>query len=106
VKFSCGSLPSLATCSFAPASVTPSGGTPITSTLTITTAAATAMLDPDRPFGPKSPWIPAGGLALAGVIGSRLCSNENRAMEPSLAPAQLGIVVGFPIAFHHGMWRR
>lgn len=69
VKFSCGTLPSLATCSFAPASVTPSGGTPISSTLTVTTAAATAMLNPDRPFGPRSPWIPAGALALAGVMG-------------------------------------
>jgi hypothetical protein len=73
VKFSCGTLPSLATCSFSPASVTPSGGSPVSSTLTVTTVAATAMLGPVRPFGPSrpqpSPWIPAGGLALAGVLG-------------------------------------
>ncbi len=69
VKFSCGTLPSMAACSFSPASITPSGGTAATSTLTVTTAAASALLSPERPFGPSVPWIPAGGLALAGVIG-------------------------------------
>jgi Bacterial Ig-like domain (group 3) len=66
VKFSCGTLPSLAVCSFSPASVTPSGGSPISSTLTVATAAATARLNPALPFGP---WAPAGGLAIAGVMG-------------------------------------
>jgi Bacterial Ig-like domain (group 3) len=73
VKFSCGSLPSLATCSFSPASVTSSGSSPVSSTLTVTTAATTSMVSPVRPFGPSrppsSPWVPAGGLALAGVAG-------------------------------------
>ncbi len=69
VKFSCGTLPSQAACSFTPASVTPSGGSPVSSTLTVTTAAAMARLNPDRPFGPSIPWLPADGLALAGVMG-------------------------------------
>jgi len=69
VKFSCGTLPSMAACSFSPASITPSGGTPVSSTLTLTTSGATAMLNPGRPFGPSKPWMPAGGLALAGLIG-------------------------------------
>jgi Bacterial Ig-like domain (group 3)/FG-GAP-like repeat len=69
VKFSCGTLPSLATCSFSPATVTLSGGTAVTSTLTVATAAASAMLQPERPFGPSMPWIPAGGMAIAGVMG-------------------------------------
>ena len=69
VKFSCGTLPSMATCSFSPASVTPSGGTAVSSTPTVATAAASAMLHPERPFGPPGPWIPAGGLAIAGVMG-------------------------------------
>lgn len=42
VSFSCNGLPSEATCSFDPPSVTPSTGSPISSTLTITTGAASA----------------------------------------------------------------
>ena len=70
VTFSCGSLPPEAACSFAPASATPTGGSPATSTLTITTAAATAALVPNPHSVPSlPPWIPAGVLAVAGVIG-------------------------------------
>jgi hypothetical protein len=70
VKFACGPLPAEAACSFSPASVAPSGGSPVSSTLTVTTAAAMAMLNPDRRSGPSlPPWIPAGGLAIAGVMG-------------------------------------
>jgi Bacterial Ig-like domain (group 3)/FG-GAP-like repeat len=78
VKFACGALPNLATCSFSPASITPSGGTAVTSTLTVATAAASAMLHPERPFGPSSPWIPAGGLALAGIVGLAFTPNRVR----------------------------
>ena len=42
VSFSCGTLPSLATCAFAPSSVTPSNGTAATTKLTITTTASSA----------------------------------------------------------------
>jgi Bacterial Ig-like domain (group 3)/FG-GAP-like repeat len=70
VKFSCGPLPAQAACSFSPASVVPSGGSPASSTLTVTTVAATAALDPNRHSTPSlPPWIPAGGLALAGAMG-------------------------------------
>jgi hypothetical protein len=70
VKLSCGSLPPQAACSFSPASATPAGGTPASSTLTITTVAAVAALNPDqRSAPPLPPWIPAGGLAVAGAIG-------------------------------------
>jgi len=44
VSFACSGLPSGATCSFAPPSVTPSGGNPVSSTLTISTTAASAAL--------------------------------------------------------------
>ena len=66
VSFSCGTLPGQAACSFSPASVTPSGGSPASTTMTITTATSSAMLNPERR---SSPWFPTGGLALAGVIG-------------------------------------
>jgi uncharacterized repeat protein (TIGR03803 family) len=42
VSFTCSGLPSEATCSYFPSSVTPSGGTPVSSTLTISTTATSA----------------------------------------------------------------
>ena len=79
VNFSCGTLPSLAACGFSPASVTPSGGGPASSTLTLTTAASTAMLNPDRRSSPSlPPWLPAGGLAMAGAIGLALTPKKIR----------------------------
>jgi hypothetical protein len=44
VSFACSGLPSEATCSFDPPSVTPSGGNPVSSTVTISTTAASAAL--------------------------------------------------------------
>jgi uncharacterized repeat protein (TIGR03803 family) len=44
VGFACSGLPAGAACSFAPSSVTPSGGDPVTSTLTVTTTATNAAL--------------------------------------------------------------
>ena len=70
VKFSCGALPAQAACSFSPSSATPSGGSPVSSTLAVTTAAPTAALNLDQPSAPSlPPWIPAGGLAIAGAMG-------------------------------------
>ena len=70
VKFSCGTLPAQAACSFSPASAAPSGVSLASSTLTVTTAAATAALQPSQHSTPSlPPWIPAGGLAVAGAMG-------------------------------------
>jgi hypothetical protein len=97
VKFSCGTLPSLATCSFSPASITPSGSSPVSSTLTVTTAAATAMLSPVRPFGPSrppsSPWIPTGGLALAGVLGLAFVPARMRRWNRELRVLSWGLLL-------------
>jgi len=93
VKFSCGTLPSMAACSFSPASITPSGGIPVSSTLTLTTAAATAILNPDRPFGPSKPWIPAGGLALVGVIGLAFAPIRIRRWNDRLRLLSWGLVL-------------
>jgi len=49
VSFTCSGLPAGAMCSFAPSSVTPSGGNPASSTLTVSTTAASAALR-----GPRS----------------------------------------------------
>ena len=50
ISFSCSGLPAVAACAFSPASVTP-GSNPATITLTITTAAQSALLSP-APGGP------------------------------------------------------
>ena len=79
VGFSCGPLPAQAAYSFAPASATPSSGSPASSKLTITTGAATAVLQPNRGTKPPlPPWIPAGGLALAGAIGIAFAPGKSR----------------------------
>jgi hypothetical protein len=98
VQLSCGTLPSLATCSFSPASVTPSGGTAVTSTLTVATAAASAMLHPERPFGPSRPpsdysWIPAGGLAIAGVMGLAFSPGKMRRWNRQLRLLSWGFLL-------------
>ena len=94
VKFSCGTLPSQAVCSFSPASVTPSGGSPVSSTLTVTTAASTARLTPDRPFGPSIPWLPADGLAFAGVMGLVFAPGKMRRWSRQLRLLSFALLLG------------
>lgn len=63
VTFSCSGLPAGASCSFSPASVTP-GTTPVQTTLTIATSAASASTSPRQRHRP--PWPETGGaMALA-----------------------------------------
>jgi hypothetical protein len=73
ITFTCGELPTGATCSFSPASVVATGNMPLATTLTITTTAAgTASLT--RPALPGSqPGSPAllaslGGMGLFGIL--------------------------------------
>jgi hypothetical protein len=57
VNFACGTLPTLVTCTFAPASLTVTSSTPLTTTLTIgTTGTATASLG-NRPAGTVLPTL-------------------------------------------------
>ena len=68
VSLSCGTLPSLANCSFSSPSVTPSNGQAAQVQLTVATAAPTAKLlrIPQAP----APWVPTGVLmSFAGVAG-------------------------------------
>ncbi len=55
VSFSCTGLPSGASCSFNPSSVTPSSGNPATSTLTISTTAASAAVRMPAASSPVRP---------------------------------------------------
>jgi uncharacterized repeat protein (TIGR03803 family) len=61
--FGCSGLPTGATCSFAPATVTPAAGAPATTTLTVSAAATTAMLRQDA--RPAFPGRLPGGATLA-----------------------------------------
>jgi subtilase family serine protease len=65
VTFSCPSgLPSEATCTFNPTSVTPNGTTAITTTLTVQTTAASALLD--HRFGPNNLFF---AMLIPGLLG-------------------------------------
>jgi hypothetical protein len=57
VNFSCGTLPSLVTCSFAPTSLTVASATPRTTTLTIGTTGTTTALLHNGPSGTVLPGI-------------------------------------------------
>jgi N-acetylneuraminic acid mutarotase len=63
VTFACSGLPSGATCSFSPSSVTPTGSAAITTELTIAASASASAARPAR-----NPFLPAAGLALAGCL--------------------------------------
>jgi beta-lactam-binding protein with PASTA domain len=64
VNFACGTLPTLVTCTFAPASLTVTSSTPLTTTLTIgTTGTATASLG-NRPAGTVLPTLLAALILL------------------------------------------
>lgn len=77
VKFSCGSLPNEASCSFSPASVTPKNGAAASTKLAIATTAPTSAAKSD-PRGPFAPWVPTGALALAGILGLAFTPRKTR----------------------------
>jgi hypothetical protein len=79
VNFSCGTLPSQATCAFSQSSVAITGTSAASTTLTIATTAATTSSNtaPASPFGP---W-PARALAFAGILGLGLAPRRMRRMH-------------------------
>ena len=101
VTFSCGVLPSEASCLFASPSVTPSNGQPAQVKLTISTAASTVQLRQSMAGSPPSgPWIPAGAImSLAGLVGFMRQSGGRRRYQRWLrAMAQLTIACGVGLA--------
>ena len=77
VSFTCSGLPASSTCTFAPSTVTPSGATAATTTLTVTTNVSTAMLNRPVPID-RQRWTADSGtllalllLGLGGVVRSR-----------------------------------
>lgn len=82
VKFSCGTLPSEASCAFSPSSVTPSNGAAASTTLTISTTAAVSSLA--HPENRRRPWLPTGTVALAVLLGLGIRPRGVRRFRQSL----------------------
>jgi hypothetical protein len=87
VALSCSGLPTGATCSFAPASVGVTGSA-ATSTLTIATAAATALNSSHQPFNPLVP----GAVSLAGLFGLPMVLRRRRTATRWLRRALLALL--------------
>lgn len=68
VSFACSGLPKYASCSFSPSTITPSGSSAATTTLTIKTDVSTAALE--RPVLPAHGESPGGTTALAFLGGA------------------------------------
>ncbi len=62
VTLVCSGLPAMTTCSAAPATVTPTGSTPVNSTLTIITTQRTSLLPRSLPRPPGPGWMARPGL--------------------------------------------
>jgi len=77
VQLTCSGLPSLATCSFSPTSVTP-GSSSSPSTLTIKTTAASAALTPLRPAKNQLVYAAWMGLQGLGFFGMMLVGSKPR----------------------------
>jgi hypothetical protein len=86
VALACSGLPTGATCSFSSASVAVNGG-PATSTLTIATAAATAMNSTQMPFNPLAP-----GSVLVAGIGLPVVLRRRRGTARALRCALLALL--------------
>lgn len=83
VSFSCSGLPSGATCSFNPATVTPSGGAAASTTLTVNTSATTATLRRN-----SSPLLPSAALA---AVLCCLSWKKRRSLQMLLLLAVCGV---------------
>jgi subtilase family serine protease len=68
VTFTCSGLPSGASCSFAPASLTPDGIDIATDTVTISTAAGAAAKAVHRAAAERMMWLGGSGVSLAGLL--------------------------------------
>jgi beta-propeller repeat-containing protein/ASPM-SPD-2-Hydin domain-containing protein/HYDIN/CFA65/VesB family protein len=94
IQLTCSGLPSLATCSFSPSSVTP-GSSQASSTLTITTTAASAAaLAPLRPAKNQLVYAVWMGLQGFGFFGIMLAGSKPRGKKVPALIALVLLVVG------------
>src|SRR5207245_5353295 len=84
ISLACSNLPSLASCSFSPASATP-GTSTVSSTLTVSTQAASALLGPPAERAPELPLLALrlelGGVALVGLGLVSVCGRASARAE-------------------------
>ncbi len=84
VTFSCSALPAMSSCAFNPSSVTPNGS-PVTSTLVITTTGSAALFTPRNPTNiPPARLLTFAMLALMG-FGFVSCRVRRKLLVPYLA---------------------
>jgi hypothetical protein len=97
-SFACSGLPQFASCSFSPATVTPSGS-PASTTVTVTTSAATAMMLPTgKPQGPTLPWLVVALLCLVIVLSTFISRLAIDGPNPTLRRLALTCICVIAIA--------
>jgi hypothetical protein len=84
IKFSCGTLPTGASCAFAPATLTPANTTPATTNLTITTTATTTASLHNGVSGSLQGIAWAAGLVFLAFSPRRMRGLNSRLMRASL----------------------
>ena len=98
IALACSNLPGLASCSFSPSSVTPGANT-VTSMLTVSTTAASALVKPPAGHAPQLPLyalrLKLGGLALVGLGLLSVGGRKNRSRRFALA---LGLALSLVVA--------
>ena len=94
VNFSCSGLPAMATCSFSPASVTPSTNA-VGTTLTITTVGHSAIVDLPQPKGPARQPLYALGMfaAILALVATLIAGGKANTTLRTLIPACLLLLV-------------
>jgi uncharacterized repeat protein (TIGR03803 family) len=90
VSFTCSGLPLEASCSFSPPTVTPSGGNPATTTITISTTAPSAAL---RRAGRGPQLAYAWLLPVLGLVGAALGKGARRGLRLPGLLVLLGLVL-------------
>ncbi|MBB5062240.1 pectinesterase family protein [Granulicella mallensis] len=98
VSFACSGLPQNASCSFSPATVTPSGTGTATSTLTIATGTASAALYQHQPALPGQGSGGTSALAFLGGGGFLAWTLLRRRKSKSLWYVQLGLALMIVVA--------
>jgi hypothetical protein len=92
ITFACSGLPADSTCTFSPATVTPSGSAVSTTTLTIATNATSALLRKDLPTSRPNKRIPVLCIVLLGAIGLLRARRHFRNLTRSRSALNLSVL--------------
>jgi len=92
ITFACSGLPAHATCTFSPATVTPSGSAAVTTTLTVATNVASASLRKDLPTSRPNEPTPLLCVVLLGAIGLLRARQHLRNLTGAHAALNLSVL--------------